>query len=447
MSHELRTPLNAILGFSSMMRKDASIADPQRDNLDIINRSGEHLLSLINDVLEMAKIEAGRGQLTNTPFDLGLVVRDVTDMMQARAQEKGLQLIIDQSSSFPRFIKGDESKLSQVLINLVGNAVKFTPQGGITVRLGVKLDIKPQLLLIEVEDSGIGIKPEDQQAIFEPFTQLSQSTMQKGTGLGLTITRQFVELMGGNLSLQSTPGKGSIFRVELPLQLVTEADVSKPPEEMGEVIGLAPDQPEYRILIVEDQIENQLLLKKLLQGIGFKVMLAENGEQAIKLFQSWQPHFIWMDRRMPIMDGMEATKRIRAFPDGKAVKIVAVTASAFLDQREELTKAGMDDFVRKPYRSNEIYECMARHLGVRYVYSNEHMAEKGTPAELTQAMLQGLSPTLRAELEKTVQSLDSERINAVIREIAQHDAPLGKILEYLAGNFDYPAILRALEIS
>ena len=447
MSHELRTPLNAILGFSSMMRKDASIADPQRDNLDIINRSGEHLLSLINDVLEMAKIEAGRGQLTNTPFDLGLVVRDVTDMMQARAQEKGLQLIIDQSSSFPRFIKGDESKLSQVLINLVGNAVKFTPQGGITVRLGVKLDIKPQLLLIEVEDSGIGIKPEDQQAIFEPFTQLSQSTMQKGTGLGLTITRQFVELMGGNLSLQSTPGKGSIFRVELPLQLVTEADVSKPPEEMGEVIGLAPDQPEYRILIVEDQIENQLLLKKLLQGIGFKVMLAENGEQAIKLFQSWQPHFIWMDRRMPIMDGMEATKRIRAFPDGKAVKIVAVTASAFLDQREELTKAGMDDFVRKPYRSNEIYECMVRHLGVRYVYRNEHMAEKGTPAELTQAMLQGLSPTLRAELEKTVQSLDSERINAVIREIAQHDAPLGKILEYLASNFDYPAILRALEIS
>jgi signal transduction histidine kinase/CheY-like chemotaxis protein len=447
MSHELRTPLNAILGFSSMMRKDSSITEPQRGNLDIINRSGEHLLSLINDVLEMAKIEAGRGQLENIPFDLGLVVRDVTDMMQARAQEKGLQLIIDQSSRFPRFIKGDESKLRQVLINLVGNAVKFTQQGGITVRLGVKADTEPQRLLIEVEDSGIGIKPEDQQAIFEPFIQLSQSGMQKGTGLGLSIARQFVELMGGNISLQSTPGKGSIFRLELPMQLVAEADISKPPEKMGEAIGLVPGQPEYRILIVEDQMENRLLLEKLLQDIGFKVMLAENGEQAIKQFQSWHPHFIWMDRRMPIMDGTEATKHIRALPDGKEVKIVAITASAFKEQRDELTQAGMDDFVRKPYRSNEIYECMAKHLGVRYVYSNEYLAEKETPLELTQAMLQGLSPALRTKLEETLQSLDSERIDAVIQEIAQHDAPLGKILAYLAGNFDYPAILRALEIS
>jgi CheY-like chemotaxis protein len=327
----------------------------------------------------------------------------------------------------------------------VGIAVKFPQQGGITVRLGVKLDTEPKRLLIEVEDSGMGIKPEDQQAIFEPFIQLSQSEIQKGTGLGLTITRQFVELMGGNISLQSAPGRGSLFRVELPMQPVAEADISKPADEIGEVISLAPGQPEYRILIVEDQIENRVLLEKLLRDVGFKVMLAEDGEQAVKLFQSWQPHFIWMDRRMPVMDGLEATRRIRALPDGKEVKIVAVTASVFREERDELTKAGMNDFVRKPYRSKEIYQCMEKHLGLRYVYGNEPAAESKQVLELTPALLDGLTAALRNKLEEAVLSLDSDRVDAVIREIEQHDAALGKIIAYYAGNFDYPAILRALE--
>jgi len=444
MSHELRTPLNAILGFSSLMRRDPSITKAQHDDLNIINRSGEHLLSLINDVLEMAKIEAGKVHLENIPFDLGLVVRDVTDMMQARAKEKGLQLIIDQSSSFPRFITGDASKLRQVLINLVSNAVKFTPQGGVTVRLGVKADSEPQLLLVEVEDTGPGISLEDQKIIFEPFTQLSQSAMQKGTGLGLSITRQFIELMGGVISLHSTPGEGSIFRIELPIQPVGEADITKTPEANGDVIRLAPGQPEYRILIVEDQMENQVLLEKLLRDVGFKVSLAENGEEALKLFQSWRPHFIWMDRRMPVMDGIEATKRIRALPGGKDVKIAAVTASAFLEQREELTKAGMDDFVRKPYRSSEIYACMAKHLGLHYEYRTEPETENRIAAELTDTMLQGLPPALRAELAEALLILDSERIDATIQRVAQHDASLGELLAQLASNFDYPRILQAL---
>ena len=443
MSHELRTPLNAILGFSSLMRKDSALTQAQRNNLDIINRSGENLLSLINDVLEMAKIEAGRGHLDNSPFDLGLMVRDVTDMMQARAQEKGLQLIVDQSSDFPRFILADQSKLRQVLINLIGNAVKFTEQGGVTVRLGVKPD--SQRLLIEVEDTGIGIKSEDQESVFKPFIQLSQSGMQKGTGLGLTITRQFIELMGGNISLHSKPGVGSTFRIELPMQRATDADISKPMDQTSEVVALAPGQPEYRILIVEDQPENQLLLNRLLEDVGFKVRLAENGVQAIALFQSWHPHFIWMDRRMPVMDGVEATRRIRALPEGKEVIIVAVTASVFKEQHEELIEAGMNDFVRKPYRSNEIYACIAKHLGVHYLYRNEPAAEPATGISLTPAMLQALPPALREKLAEVLRILDSDRIDAVIREIGQHDAQLAKTLAQLAANFDYPAILQALE--
>jgi PAS domain S-box-containing protein len=446
MSHELRTPLNAILGFSNMMRKDVQLSEPQRENLDIINRSGEHLLTLINDVLEMAKIEAGRVQLENIPFDLGGMVRDVTDMMHVRAQEKGLRLLVDQSSAFPRYIRGDEARLRQVLINLVGNAVKFTEQGGVTVRLGVRQHITQQHLLVEVEDSGVGIKPEDQQKIFEPFVQLGKTATQKGTGLGLTITRQFVELMGGTIGVESVPGKGSIFRVELPVDRVAEADVDRPEgAQVGEITGLASGQPAYRILIAEDQLENQLLLARLMQGIGFETRVVENGEQAVDIFQSWHPHLIWMDRRMPVMDGIEATRRIRQLPGGGEVKIVAVTASAFVEQRDELLKAGMDDFVRKPYRFNEIYECLTRQLGVQYVYAGAREAEEVSEVALTAEMLGVLPPDLRRELRGALESLEGERIAAAIQQAAAHDPMLHKTLSRLAENFDYPAILKALE--
>ncbi|MDO8207094.1 MAG: ATP-binding protein [Gallionella sp.] len=443
MSHELRTPLNAILGFSNLMRKAPSLQKEQRTNLDIINRSGEYLLTLINDVLEMAKIEAGRVQLENLPLDLGTLVRDVTDMMQVRAQEKGLHLLVDQSSEFPRYIKGDEARLRQILINLVGNAVKFTQQGGVTVRFGMKPNVPLKRLLIEIEDTGPGIKPEDQDKIFEPFVQVGETAAQKGTGLGLTITRQFVQLMGGTINLQSTYGKGAIFRVELPVNMVAAADVVKPETTVkGDVVGMAPDQPEYRILIVEDQLENQLLLTQLMESIGLPVKVAENGELALALFQSWQPHLIWMDRRMPVMDGLEATRRIRQLPGGTDVKIVAVTASAFMEQRDEMLAAGMDDFVRKPYRFNEIYETLSKQLGVQYVYSDTEV-EDVNEVVLTGQMLAVLTPELRCELRDALESLEGERISAAILQIT--DAKLQKALSYLAGNFDYPAILTALQ--
>ncbi|OIR13721.1 autoinducer 2 sensor kinase/phosphatase LuxQ [mine drainage metagenome] len=447
MSHELRTPLNAILGFSNLMRKDALLRHEQREDLDIINRSGEHLLTLINDVLEMAKIEAGRVELEIAPIDLGSLVRDVTDMMHVRAQEKGLQLLVDQSSEFPRYIKGDAARLRQVMINLIGNAVKFTEQGGITLRLGVIANTTPHLL-IEVEDTGIGIKPEDQKKLFEPFVQLGESAMQKGTGLGLTITRQYVQLMGGTISFESTPGKGSIFQVELPLEKIEAHDVAMPESmSMREVTSLAPGQPEYRILIVEDQLENQLLLTQLMKSVGFPVKVAENGARAVEIFQSWQPHLIWMDRRMPVMDGMEATRRIRKLPGGKSVKIVAVTASAFKEQREEMLDSGMDDFVRKPYRFSEIYECLTKQLGVKYVYADAATTEPASEVALTPEMLAVLPSELRHELHDALESLEGERIDAAIRQVTAHDAKLHGLLHHLVENYNYPAILQALQAS
>jgi signal transduction histidine kinase/DNA-binding response OmpR family regulator len=446
MSHELRTPLNAILGFSNLMRREPELLQDQKERLDIINRSGEHLLNLINDVLEMAKIEAGRLQLEIAPFDLAGAVRDVADMMRLRAKEKGLMLAFEQASVFPRYIRGDEARLRQMLVNLVGNAVKFTDSGGVSIRLGTHPDDQ-QRLVIEVEDSGPGIKPEDQKRLFEPFVQLAKSGMQKGTGLGLAITRQFAGLMGGSISLESTVGVGTILRVELPVELATEAEIGAiagvAPNR--EICGLAPDQPELRILITEDQFENQILLINLMNAIGIEPKVAENGAVAVQMFEEWHPHLIWMDRCMPVMDGIEATRRIRQLPGGQEVKIVAVTASAFKEQRQDFFDVGADDFLRKPYRFEEIYECMGRHLGVKFLYRSTASELTEAPvSELTAEMLAVLPAELRSELKATLEVLESERIMEAIEKAGIIDAAIGRLLEVLASNYDYPAILRAL---
>ncbi len=442
MSHELRTPLNSILGFSSLMRKDAALSGSQRETLDIIARSGEHLLTLINDVLEMAKIEAGRIEMENEPLDLGNLVRDVIDMMQVRAREKGLRLLIDQSSEFPRFIRGDEARLRQVIINLVGNAVKFTDQGGVTLRLGVKSNAQMHLL-VEVEDSGIGIREEDQKMLFQPFVQFGESAIQKGTGLGLSITKQYVELMGGKIGFESAFGKGSVFRVELPVENILESEIdSRRREETREIAGLAPDSPRFSILIVEDQKENQLLLFQLMKRIGLDTLIAENGKEAVEIFDKWHPDLIWMDRRMPVMDGIEATRKIREMPGGGKVKIVAVTASAFREQREELLSAGMDDFVRKPYRFNEIYDCLKRQLGVEYVYEGGEAEER--EATLEKGMLSVLPDDLRVELKGALESLESGRIESALGKVSSIDPQLFRVLARLVENYNYPAILQEI---
>lgn len=446
MSHELRTPLNAILGFSGILLKNPALQDNDRRNVDIISRSGEHLLTLLNDVLEMAKIEAGRVQLDEAPFDLGDMVRDVINMMQVRATEENLELIIDQSSEFPRYIVGDQARLRQVMINLVGNALKFTRHGGVTVRLGTKNNSISHLL-IEVEDSGPGIAPEDQKRIFEPFVQIGQLADNKGTGLGLSITRQFVQLMNGSIGLESKLGEGSLFRVSLPLRQADAADIRNlHSSEQRQVLGLAPGQPEYRILVVEDQFDNQLLLANLMESVGFNVKVADNGKLGMELFQTWHPHFIWMDRRMPVMDGLEATKNIRMLPGGKDVKIIAVTASAFVEQRAEMLDAGMDDFVCKPYRAHELYDCLSRQLGVRYIYA-DRQTESPEIVILTPEMLAILPKNLREELESALKSLESERIAQTIEQIAVYDRRLQTALIQLADKYDYPAILKALRVS
>jgi signal transduction histidine kinase/CheY-like chemotaxis protein len=442
MSHELRTPLNAIIGFSDILRREPDVSGSQQETLGIIHKSGDHLLGLINDVLDIAKIESGSIELEPKPFDLGAMVLDVTEMLSIRAANKGLSLLLDQSSTFPRYIVGDEAKLRQILINLLSNAIKATEHGGVTVQLAVKQNNATHLI-IEVEDTGCGIAAEDQGKLFQPFVQVGPQARQQGTGLGLAISRQFAELMGGAISVTSSVGKGSVFHVEVLVQLASPEEMPQSVAERGAVTGLEPGQPSWRVLVVEDQEDNQLLLMRLMEGFGLQAKLAENGAAAVELFTTWQPHFIWMDRRMPVMDGVEATRRIRALPGGDAVKIAAVTASTFRDEDGELTMSGFDAVVHKPYRLAQLFDCMERLLGVRFIRT-EAKALPTAHLQLSAAALDAVPAPLRQELNEALVLLDSDRILRVINEIGITAPELAAVLGERAHNYDYTAIVEAL---
>lgn len=445
MSHELRTPLNAVLGFSKLMQDDPLATESQHQNLSIINRSGEHLLTLINDVLEMSKIEAGRIQLETKPVDLGELIREIIDMMKNRAKVKDLQLLFEQSPSFPRYISADAPKLRQILINLLSNAIKFTKQGGVCLRLTVEaLEGKHQLKLIfEVEDSGLGLSTEDLQHIFKPFVQAGQADMRTGTGLGLTITRQYIELMNGKLEVSSEQGKGSIFTATVIVDDARESKVENVKKTyIGRVIGLQPDQPDFRILSVEDKWENQLLLQNILHPLGLELKSVENGEEAVMAFKEWRPHLIWMDRRMPVMNGLEATQRIRSMEGGSDVIIIALTASVFFDQVNEVLKAGSDDFIRKPYKPDEIYDALAKHLGVRYIYKEDLALEKSPELDLRvlKQALDKLPNELIEKLHLGALKLDVEETVAIIEQINNKNPKIATALQQLLDAMNFSAI-------
>jgi CheY-like chemotaxis protein/anti-sigma regulatory factor (Ser/Thr protein kinase) len=343
----------------------------------------------------------------------------------------------------PRYIRTDAARLRQVLINLLGNAVKHTNQGSITLRSTSRSteDRNHVRLMFEVEDTGIGIAAEDQGRVFEPFVQLAEAGMENGTGLGLAITRQFIELMGGTIQIKSRLGKGSCFRVEIPVERTREPEDKVPSVEPEQVAGIATGLPEFRVLVVEDDQENQKLMKYLLQRPGFQVRIAHDGAEGVECFREWQPHFIWMDLRMPVMNGFDTTRRIRALEGERQVKIAGVTASGFAEERNEALAVGMDDYIRKPYRPSEILECMARQLGGRY--QRKAVADGEPAAELRPEDLAALPQELRAGLREALLALDVERISAAIDRVSQENAPLGSALARCASRYAYTAMLDA----
>jgi PAS domain S-box-containing protein len=443
MSHEIRTPMNAILGFSQLMLRDQDLTPRQCQYLGTINRSGEHLLALINDVLEMSKIEAGRTTLNLSTFDLPELLKDLEMMFRVRTDEKKLSFSVEMIGDVPRYIVTDINKLRQVFINMLGNAVKFTEQGGIGLRVSVGgRSAAGPCLQVEVEDTGPGISPDEQGKLFRHFEQTKTGQQAgTGTGLGLAISQEFVRLMGGAITVNSQVGKGSVFLIHLPLK-EGEALAVQAKDKPRRVLRLQPGQATCRVLIADDVEDNRQLLAQLLGPVGFEIRLATNGAEAVREFGEWRPHLILMDFRMPVMDGHEAIRRIRAIAGGKDPKIIAVTASAMDENRQELIAIGADDFISKPFREMDLFQKIHAHAGVEYVYAEEPAAaDPQEMAGLTAECVSRLPKDLIHLMREAVIGANLDQLLARIQEVEARDPCTAGGLRGLAEHFEYQKLL------
>jgi PAS domain S-box-containing protein len=449
MSHEIRTPMNAILGFSQLMLREPEITSSQRQHLDTINRSGEHLLALINDILEMSKIEAGRVKLQPTNFDLHSMLEDLDRLFRLRAEERQLQFSIQRKEDVPRFIWADESKLRQIFINLIGNAVKFTEHGGIVVRVESKRGSgKSMRLCGEVEDTGHGISAEELPKLFRQFEQTETGQRAgTGTGLGLTISREFTRLMGGDMQVRSELGHGTTFCFEVLVEEGTSI-AAKDKTDRRRVLHLRPGQKEIRILIADDRLENRELLQKMLEPIGFMTRTTSDGVEALEAFESWNPDLVLMDLRMPRLDGREAIRRIRLLPRRGKTPIIAITASAFQENRREVKDAGGDDFMGKPFRERELYDKVGRLTGAEYVYAEEQTNDEVVRPRsfLSKDKIATAVPAdLREQLRDAALRADLDDMLAVVDRIQTRAPEIANELRSRLQSFDYQSVLALLE--
>ncbi|MEG4200700.1 ATP-binding protein [Microcoleus sp. Pol12A5] len=498
MSHELRSPLNAILGFSQLMTRSQTLSPEHQENISIINSSGEHLLTLINNVLDLSKIESGRTTLNPKKFDLYRLLNDLEDMFEFKAHDKQLQLVFDRNTDVPQYVEADEIKLRQILINLLNNSLKFTQDGGVAVRVSKQSlgrnqqvekgkfahqelslntetsafnDLKISqfshsnnqiitapnddsastssfFLYFEVEDTGPGIATNELDALFEPFVQTKTGKdSQEGTGLGLPISRKFVELMGGEMSVCSAVGKGTNFKFDIQVTAVDAADIETP-QPTRNVIALEPHQPTYRILIVDDKGLNRQLLIKLLNPLGFELKEATNGQEAIEIWDSWEPHLIWMDMRMPVMDGYEATQYIKSTIKGQATAIIALTASVWEEERAVILSAGCNAFMRKPFREADIFDALHKHIGVRYIYEDPGQTNllpiKEGDRAMTATDLVKLPDSLVADLKLAILNADMDLIDTLIEQIRLKDAVTAGAIANCIENFEYDKVLKLI---
>ena len=446
MSHEIRTPMNAILGFSQLMLRDQDLTPRQCQYLGTINRSGEHLLALINDILEMSKIEAGRTTLNPSTFDLPVLLKDLEMMFRVRTDEKKLAFSVELIGDVPQYIVTDINKMRQVFINVLGNAVKFTEQGGIGLRVSAyRAGADGPSLRVEIEDTGPGISPDEQDKLFRHFEQTKSGQQAgTGTGLGLAISQEFVRLMGGAITVTSQVGKGSTFVIRLPLK-EGGAQAVQAKDNPQHVLRLRPGQAKCRVLVADDIEDNRQLMAQLLGSVGFEIRLAINGAEAVRDFEEWRPHLILMDFRMPVMDGREAIRRIRALPGGADPKIIAVTASALDENRQELMDIGADDFISKPFRESELFQKIHTQVGVEYVYAEQPAvpAQEETAA-LTPESLAGWPPDLIDPMREAVITANLDQLLAKIQDVEARDPRVAQALRRLAEGFQYQKLLPRL---
>ena len=448
-SHELRTPLNAILGFAQLMARDSNLPPQTQNKITIINRSGEHLLSLINNVLDLSKIEAQQLNLEADNFDLYVLLQDLEQMFSLKATNKNLQLDFIVTPATPQYVRADAGKLRQVLINLLNNALKFTSQGEITVRVlalsstdRFKLD-RDVLVRFEIQDTGAGIAASELTLLFQPFAQTeSGRKVQQGTGLGLTISRKFVRLMGGDIRVESSVDRGSTFSFEIELEVVSPEEIADchPYQQIALTI---PADRQPRILVVDDRQLNRELLVELLEPIGFAVSTANNGREAIDRWQAWQPDLILMDLRMSGMSGEEAIGVIKSDRDSQT-KIIALTASALESEKKQIMAIGCDDFIRKPFKTDELLLMMAKHLGLCYTCAEVNKEESFPPLTLDDRAFEQISDELLRSLQQSILEIDLDKIENIIEQIGRENERLAQAIEQHVSNFEYEYILNSL---
>ncbi|MBN2655573.1 MAG: response regulator [Spirochaetales bacterium] len=386
MSHELRTPLNAVLGFTQLLSTDKNLTEGQLEKISTISRSGEHLLALINDILDISKIESGKTEMHETVFDLNRFVEDLKDMFILKCKSKGLSFYVEYAGDVPPYVIGDLGKLRQIMINIIGNAVKFTSEGGISILVGEEKG----RIRFSVNDTGKGIPADEIGKILQPFIQSSNVDHEGGTGLGLAITNSFINLMGGKLMIQSEAGIGSTFSFDLPLKVSGQApEVEVSP---GKVLAVKGGRA-VKALIVDDKVNNRLILKSMLENVGFLTMEAENGREAVERTIEFDPAMIFMDIKMPVMDGYEAVGRIKATEQGKTITIFALTASAFRHDEQKIFESGFDGFLPKPFKLESLYKIISDKTDVEFEYENtvpEETVKRADPDKLDFDLIAGL---------------------------------------------------------
>ena len=436
MSHELRTPLNSVIGFSRLMAKDTELNSRNQRNLEIINHSGKHLLTLINNILELTKIEEGKIELTKDCVSIKQIVNEVLEMLQPRAEQADVALKLEMNQ-VPEYVIADAAKLRQVLINLVSNAIKFTPNGEVILSVNVRQQDETALVKFQVSDTGIGIRPEDQVRLFEPFVQVDSDAQHSGTGLGLAISRQYVEVMGGSLELESTFGKGSRFYFELDLPVTART------HEREEVAILSSGTliERYRgirVVIADDLPEMRILLVDLLESTGMEVKEAKDGLQAKALVLSFKPDLVLLDWRMPGLNGVELTKEIRRDNTIKQPQIIMLSANAFDENRAEAIAAGVNDFMGKPIDVDLLYGLIDKHVRSDYpTESNGKKEYSREKHELQAEELEGISLEIRDALVNALKELNPIKIGEALQILAKENSTLADQLSDYVEKMKY----------
>jgi signal transduction histidine kinase/CheY-like chemotaxis protein len=423
MSHELRTPLNGILGYAQILQQSRNIPQKEKKGVEIINQCGSHLLTLINDVLDLSKIEARKMELHPVEFHFPSFLQGVVEICRIKAEQKGINFFYQADSSLPIGIQADEKLLRQVLINLLSNAIKFTEQGDVTFSVKTqKLDLSKNegksihRLRFQVKDTGVGISREDIEKIFLPFEQVGDVKKQaEGTGLGLAITYKIVALMGGDLQVESQPGEGSVFWFEVELRETTSWIEIAQLSHQGKILGFEGEK--QKILVVDDRWENRSVVINLLEPLGFEMLEAENGQEGLERATQWLPNLIITDLSMPVMDGYEMLQQLRQLPQLTDVPVIVSSASVFASDKQKSLDAGANDFLPKPVQADSLLTSLQKYLKLEWIYEESPETEEKSKITLTQVDDIEISPPSPEDLALLHDLSRKGLINNLLEEI------------------------------